>query len=276
MWILKRQTEEGRVKIGGMNEFEESLARLGDNESSKTRMILIELDDKLYSNETELLHLIEEKPQENDDHMDYYRGYDAILECVDDKEIHAWKSAFPYLHIAGNGLKLESNAEDDGVGMFLMNESTTSSHQVVTDSVDTDFLSLVVQGTKMRIGEAVILDDEVICCHGTLEEVFEVDNSPIQQQNTLENNFLSIDPKDSYKIEVVNSLYDALIPDLTLAITPLVKRMVRICREQGINYAESYDDKSLQSSEEYPGFESSDDGNFVPHEHEGEGCVSDW
>lgn len=232
-----------------MNEFEESLARLGDNESNKTRKILIELDEKLYSNDDQLQYSINSEDNMHEfDHMDYYRGYDAILECVDDKEILTWKKTFSYLQIIGEGI--QSNQSDDventsDLGNQEESWDESRAHVVVNTLIDD--VSLVVQGRKMDIrvvGSSELLEDEeVICSHGTLEEVLEIDNSPIEQ-NPSESLFLSIDPKNSHKIEVVNSLYDVLVPDLTIAIAPLVKRLVCVCRERGIDYSENMDDKS--------------------------------
>ena len=254
-----------------MNSFEQSLARLGDYESNQTRLVLMELDEKLYAM-TEEEDVREDKESVTGGGEDYYRGYDAISEHVDEKEIKAWRKTFPYLHVVGQCLQFVNENQMEQEQPQDLATEPSKQHVIHTGN---DQLPLVVYGTKMKILESNSYEEEeVFCSHGTLEEIIEIDNSPLEE--TVENIFLSIDPQHSRKVEVVNNLYDALIPDLTQMITPLVQRMVHLCHERGINYTET-EEKSLCSSEENDCFYSSgDDGEcFAPQDEEGV-RISEW
>jgi hypothetical protein len=254
-----------------MNNFEESLARLGDYESNKTRKLLIEIDDKLYSMNSDVI--VDEKLEE-DEVIDYYRGYDAISESVDDKEIKAWRKTFPYLQVFGQSLNFE-NDDREPQSNFEKSDNLIVEH-AHSNHTENDLLSLVVCGTKMRILERTSdEEEEIFYSHGTLEETLEIDNSPCEE-TVLENIFLSIDPQQSHKAEVVNNLYDALIPDIIQTISPLVHRMVHLCRERGINYPET-EEKSICSSEENDCFYSSGDEEGCFHQQEEEAAmISEW
>jgi hypothetical protein len=267
-----------------MDNFEESLARLGDHESNKTRMVLIELDDKLYSMNDDINDgtRIEEDPV-----IDYYRGYDAMSENVDDKEIKAWRQTFTYLQIFGQGLKFENIAHLESERISDEGKEDMTTHQRISEPqhfnlMENEQLSLVVSGTKILISVAsnpCEEEEEIFFSHGNLEETLEIDNSPLPEASS-DNIFLSIDPQHSHKAEVVNNLFDALIPDLAEIISPLVQRMVHLCREHGITYTET-EERSLCSSEGNECFYSSDDdGEYFPQQEEGvevEGVtVSEW
>jgi hypothetical protein len=263
-----------------MNEFEESLARLGKSESEKTRAILVELEDKIYalrSNEEN-----ERQQQMKEDDFGYYRGYDALLEHVDDKEIQMWQKTFKYLRICGQGfevpqISIESEQEIEEQAIEGVESKVAES--LAPTLVDYDQISsLVIYGSKINISrqDESTQEEEIICAHGIFEEVLEIDNSNVEEIFP-ENFFLSIDPQDSHKVEVVNSLYDALIPDLTDLISPLVQRMVRVCREHGVSYLENLDQRS-PSSEGSDGdcYDDDEADDFGEREEEENQIISEW
>jgi hypothetical protein len=270
-----------------MNEFEESLARLGKSESEKTRAILVELENKIYafrSNEENENNRQQEMKGEEDD-FGYYRGYDALLEHVDDKEIQMWQKTFKYLRICGQGfevpqISIESEQEIEEQAIEGVESKVAES--LAPTLVDYDQISsLVIYGSKINISrqDESTQEEEIICAHGIFEEVLEIDNSNVEEIFS-ENFFLSIDPQDSHKVEVVNSLYDALIPDLTDLISPLVQRMVRVCHEHGVSYLENLDQRS-PSSEGSDGdcyFNDDDDevNDFGEREEEENQIISEW
>jgi hypothetical protein len=253
-----------------MNDFEESLARLGDNESQKTRTILLDIEDKIFTLKTSDEQQSEEKNGDTD--FDYYRGYDAISEHVDDKEILMWQKTFTYLRICGQGFELPSSEMENEIEEQtneVMNERVTES--LLQTSFGSDLNSLVICGSKIAISPST-QEEEVIFAHGTLEEVLEIDNTRLEQI-VPDNIFLSIDPQYSHKTEVVNSLYDVLIPDLTDLISPLVQRLVRVCRDHGVSYIEN-PETTYRSSEDDCFSNDDDFGEFGPPEEEI--GISEW
>lgn len=269
-------------------DFEESLNRLGKKESEKTKVILEEIDEQLYENE-------EESEEEEKEEIDeFIRGYDAILQQVDENEIKKWKKRFHYLRICGYGYELseeegefeeEEGEDDDDINVENHELSDELNDEQMKETkeieeikekqenidVNIDQISLCVVGRKIIVKEENIRKEndeveEVICTHGILEEIIAIDKT-IEENESLpfEEMFVTCDPKYSQKVEVVNSLFDALLPDIITLLTPLAEKLIRVSRENNLNYDEH--DNTSQNSYDY----CDDNNGFFGNSDESEG-----
>ena len=278
-------------------EFEESLARLGVLESKKTEQTLEEIDNKLYSEEIEIIPRVEEE---------FIRGYDSLIQQVDDKEIQKWQTTFHYFRVCGNGygigfedddegdeykenIEIEEHREfeeeiecvvdglsdEDEVDYNNLNDNNDEHKSNLKYFPDDELSSLVITGNKIIPQENLSIQnsdnnlevEEIIDMNGILEEVIIIDKSTDDDVKTIQLNediFQSCDPRYSQKIEIVNSLFDVLLPDIVILLTPVVEQLVRVCHENNINdYTIQDDDNRSQNSSQQMNefFSNSDDSD---------------
>ena len=104
--------------------------------------------------------------------------------------------------------------------------------------------------------------EETLACDGETDEIIAIDYSGEDGDSALDKcaNDL-VDPFSSQQEEIVCVLMDVLLPTVITAITPLIRNIVRIARENDIkpnsqsetNAAECFDDgKSENSQSSWP------------------------
>ena len=117
---------------------------------------------------------------------------------------------------------------------------------------------LVVEGRRVTIHNATTTtvssstgigdgDDDVDCSHGVIEELLAIDRGPgpgdpgggpasAADDDDDDDDDAIPSPRSSQREEVVSLLLDAVWPEVAEAIKPLVRAVVRVCRERGITY----------------------------------------
>ena len=131
-------------------DFDESLARLGADEASKTKHLLRNLELNLYTpaNPTPLPEEYRSEPV-----CEYSRGYDAHVESVNIKEICLWQHQFHYLGITGVSPAqttfpaTENFDEISNIG----EEESSSTKDISCPHVDDDFTRMKIIGKKLDI-----------------------------------------------------------------------------------------------------------------------------
>lgn len=242
-------------------DFDESLARLGADEASKTKHLLRDLELNLYTpaNPTPLSEEYRSEPA-----CEYSRGYDAHVESVNSKEICLWQHQFHYLGITGVSSTQTTYPAPENFDEIsnIGEEESNSTKDRPCPNVDDDFTRMKIIGKKLDIQSLPLPEDgdegETFASDGVLEEYFAYDNSgnmiPVSTDNGSSDMFSSIDPSESGQAEVINGLLDAIFPDLCAALEPLVHRVVSVGRKHGVSYVEENCEE-----EEGGGFFDSDD-----------------
>lgn len=94
---------------------------------------------------------------------------------------------------------------------------------------------------------------------------------------TLDEILITCDPKYSQKVEIVNSLFDALLPDIVTLLTPLTEKIVKVCRENNITSATTEGDNGDNDNDEFNSHSSSQLNEFFGNSDESDGgYAQDW
>lgn len=221
--------------------FEESLAKLGAQEAEKNRIELSTLHEKLYTP-----ILFKDKTQIKDDSRQYWsRGYDAHSEIVGNDDIFEWQKMFPYIGIMGHsmlhGVPFVGAGNDSSAMVQIAPTESDSNHSFCHQSCE-----LIIIGKKIIPMSGPLFGEEIIAQEGIVEEDFGTEVSPdfqlcdINSDEYYQNHGLpspSIDPVNSKRIEIVDTLCDVIYPHLIeSSLMPLISRVVHVGREQCVVY----------------------------------------
>lgn len=213
------------------------MGKVEQDEVSKTNMMLLENEFRLYQEQYDYEDVLDEKKRKKaeDDRPRYFSdGYEANVDPADEVELARWQSQFPYLQVVGIGY--QDPPEDTNVSRKGYKEEDDEDMPFVEIPHNSDVGNLVVTGKKLSILPCKVIEisddgdivEEVIEQDGILEEVIEIDCRPVEDTERPHS------PATVIKDEITSELIDIVWPDMVYSLAPFVRKILQLADEQGV------------------------------------------
>ena len=252
-----------------------SFAALEKVEAERFSKMLQNLDDKMYS---EVLPSTESQPNDNSKTRNYYsEGYDANYETIGTDEIKQWQqSSFSFLRATGENIW-------NGIGKDKELQYDHEEQQELNNDHYFESLDDILPGKQLNMenlqitGHAVIFHptigtggndfkstneedevEEVFASHGILEDYITYNGEDSLHEICEVNELVS--PSSSMREEVIESMLDAIWPELVSSMKPLIREVLLAAKEHNIPYNV---EQVSKEEEDGGGFDfASDDGGW--------------
>lgn len=254
--------------------FLSTFANIEQQESKKTEGLLLEIDNRLF---TEVTLKGKSKPDiiEENDHgpgMNFRRfydgpsvGYNAHTDTVEDEEIYDWQQSFTYLRPTVHSILPDSIPVQMYCPESVNDTLETSAQESMMSSVPT--LQVIGKSIPIRMIDADFSDDEDGVCSdiyivdGILDEMICEDKSALchspfydtqlhQAKRVLNAEFLECpSPTTSRRVEIMSSFIDAIWPDVVDSLQPLIRQVITASLESGLTYDNDLDEEINDNDE---------------------------